>query len=181
MERFKRLGPKVEHSESAISYEDALEFQKIAFIGARMAELALSDSEMVLWMATGNDGILSDASGDYDVAAHSVFSKSIIGTREDYWQSTIAFARYRQSNRGLKIYNIYKVWAVEGEVAEAVRQVRVIRKLSRISFDKENTPFEDIYRDDRNYFEVPMKPENIEKISDDVQRLVARNRATSGH
>ncbi len=180
---FEHVGPKVEYGDVVISNEEADQFRQTALKGAKLTGLHIDDDDTrtIIQLTSYADGILSDAIGDYEVYSMSLVSKTILQANPDSWRSVISFARFNAKHRDTKIYNIYEVEGIMGEVTLAVRRVRVIRNLSRIAFDDNGDPFEDIYDRQRKAFETPLLSEDIEAIDARVERTTSRSLITGGH
>lgn len=177
-ETFQHIGPRVAYGTAQITPDEAEVFRQAALQGAKVNKLAVSDDETRIQTSAYTSGLLSDAAGDYDVYSMAFYAKSILGSDPDFWRSTVTFARFNDKHRDTKIYNIYEVETHGGEVAIATRRVRVIRHLSRIAFDDDGNPFEDVYSRQRKAFERAMTSDDIVNVNQSMQRLVNRQKVT---
>ncbi len=177
-ETFQHIGPRVAYGTAQLTPDEAEYFRQAALQGAKVNKLIVTDDETRIQTSAFTSGLLSDAVGDYDVYSQAFYAKSILGSRPDFWRSTVTFARFNDKHRDTKIYNIYEVESHAGEVAIATRRVRVIRHLSRIAFDDEGNPFEDVYSRQRKAFERAMTSEDITIVDQRMKRLVSRQQVT---
>jgi hypothetical protein len=177
-ETFQHIGPRVAFGTAQISSDEAEHFRQVALQGSKVNKLRVSDDETLIQTSAYTNGLLSDAVGDYDVYSMAFYAKSILGSRPDFWRSTVTFARFNDKHRDTKIYNIYEVETHGGEVAIATRRVRVIRNLSRIAFDDDGNPFEDVYSRQRKAFERVMTTDDIHTVDQSMKRLLQRQQAT---
>jgi hypothetical protein len=180
-ELFTHVGPRVELGDVAISSDDAESFRQTALKGVKIKKLLVADHETLIQTTAFTDGILSDASADYDIYSMAVYSKSVLGDTPDFWRSVISFARFNAKNADTKIYNIYDVESYEGTPVRAVRTVRIIRNLSRLAFDDNGEPVQDTYSRQHKAFEVQMTPDDVSSVDQQVERIVNRSRVTRGH
>lgn len=176
---FEQVGKHVELGDVSISQDDADRFRHAALQGAKIHKLFIGDSSTYIWTASYATGVLAQAASDYEVDERAFYAKSVAGQDPHFWRSVITFARFNQKHADTKIYNIYEVEAQGGELLTAVRKVRIIRNLTRIAFDENGEPTEDIYSRQRKGFEVPMQPEDVDLVVRDVERIVNRQRVTT--
>ena len=180
-ELFTHIGPRVEPGDVAISFEDAETFWRTALKGVKVKKLLVADHETRIQTTAFTDGIVSDASADYDIYSMAVYSKSVLGNMPDFWRSVISFARFNAKHADTKIYNIYDVESYEGTPLRAVRTVRIIRNLSRLAFDASGEPMQDTYSRQHKAFEVQMTSDDVVSVDRQVERIVKRSRVTRGH
>lgn len=176
---FEQVGPKVPYGEVALSADAAEAFRQLALQGVKIKRLELTDEQTHILTASYASGALLRSSmfsfvENRSVADSSFYSRTILGRHPDYWRSVISFARFKQADYESKFYNIYEVESFGGEPTMAVRRVKVLRNLSRLAFNDEGEPFEDIYSRERKAFERPMTDEDVDKITGDVDRVLRR-------
>lgn len=180
VETFQHIGPRVAYGTAAITFEEAEQFRQSALLGAKINRLVIDDDATQIQTSAYTNGLLSDAVGDYDVYSSAFYTKTVKGNGPDFWRSIVTFARFNDKHRDTKIYTAFEVETCEGEVELALRRVRVIRNLSRIAFDDDGNPFEDIYSRQRKAYEAVMTGDDVAMVAQRMKRIIERHRATGG-
>lgn len=179
MSVFEQVGPTVGFGDVLIDEASAERFRKTALQGTKINELLVSDDFTQLKTSSYAGGVLSDAFGDLNTADTAFYTKNFYGANPDFWRSIVTFARFKKDYADIKIYNRYEVEAHAGEVVAATRQVRVLRNLSRIAFNNEGEPYEDVYSEQRKMFETPMQHQDVKLVGMKMERIMNRQRVTT--
>lgn len=175
-EVFQHVGKRVEQGTVLVTPEDVELFRLTALEGVKMRKFSRTETQTTFWMSSFTSGavILRDSASDYDVPSLAFYSKTVMESEPDYGRSTITFARYSQRDRNTKIYNIYDVESQDGEATMAVRRVRILRDLSRIAFNEDGEPYDDVYSHQRKVYEVPMTSDDVVRVARLVDRITRR-------
>lgn len=179
MNEYEQVGPTIRSGDVLIDDEAAEQFRLSALLGTKLKKLTKEAEFTHIQTASYASGILSDAFGDFNVSDEAVYAKSTYGANPDFWRSVITFTRIRKDDADLKIYNRYEVEAHDGEVAVATRRVRILRNFSRIALDEDDEPVEEVYKKERKKYETLMRPEDIELVSQKMERIIHRQHATA--
>lgn len=177
-ERFTQIGKKVSPQEVLLSHDQAERFRELLSLGEKKY-IAADEETAVSYTSVYTSGVFSgfDLEMNRGVSSHAFYAKNIEGLEDDYWWGDVRLVRFGGNAPERKIYNMYKVEVSDGEVRSAVREVRVIRALGQGAFhESDSWPI----AFDRKKFEVPMTPDDLEKIDQTMARISLRSTTTNG-
>lgn len=180
MSAFEHVGPHIDLSDIRITADDAERFRTAVLAGTSLRDLVKDDHHTSFKISSMASGDLSDGAGDYNVSERYYAAKSTYeSSMGPLWHVHAMFGRYKPSDRETKIYNHYTVEMFDGTVTSAVRYVRILRSVSQIAFNADGLPYTDFLKRDRKVFERPMEPADIDRVSEAIGQITARQRVRS--